>query len=740
LPQHLYNRGFLDGRHSDIKIVAFGETYALHRLILDQAAFFALALKEPWLEASAKEIILHPEDIDQNITKASFELALKRLYGCRQPDEEDEEAIGLFATGCWLEMPDLIEDSILAILRCMTMDNIAVIIQLVTMNYYGKNGERILDAARSLVNRDGWSMSMKCWETIPSDVIYDIVGGDAFYIPREIDRWILATSILNKKLRRVAAQNDLKAEIAKAAMKPLQVAPRTEKQLSGAPAVFVTLYSNSEIKPLLRLLDSSIHYMWLDFEQLQRVRSARDVYGNPQVPEKIVTDALWQNLQLRRNVLSARHDDPSLHLSRVVEDANILNFTSDDAHHADMFVDENHTEGVQTGITAEPEEIDTNDTTKSKDEVEQPHRYWIPPSDSNSISGYSSTGNTLTRSTTLLTSPLSPGGLHDPPRCFSESEQRQPRPVSYSHIPPFRFAVELPNPKYMKEKKKIHSTNIWIAGSMWNVYCQKIQGNAGPRLGFYLYRAKVLDANESLASSSVEGRIGALERDMLPHGERTERLWRKRRDQHRSITTPELTLTDASTNLFSPSYVSQRSGRGQPQHRRNYERCAPPQTPLRNGHMEMSDSSDDESGSVGQSSNMLDWSSSPQIRPVAVLPPYTDPRPIIKAYFKIYLSSNAGRTTTMYESAPDTFKRSQSWGWESAAMMADEPALFADIDGDAGDSDENDLDPYEPWHAETGDMVDVVRDGGDMKNASERTVRRSKRDTKLKFVVVLGVV
>ncbi|KAK3077473.1 hypothetical protein LTS18_010177, partial [Coniosporium uncinatum] len=93
LPDHLYTKGLLGGRHSDIAIIAFGHQYNLHRIILDRAPFFSTALSEPWLESTAKEVPLHPEEIDSNITQTAFELALKRLYGCGVAEEEDAEAI-----------------------------------------------------------------------------------------------------------------------------------------------------------------------------------------------------------------------------------------------------------------------------------------------------------------------------------------------------------------------------------------------------------------------------------------------------------------------------------------------------------------------------------------------------------------------------------------------------------------------------------------------------------------------
>jgi hypothetical protein len=66
LPDHLYTRGLLQGRHSDITVIAFGQRYNLHRLILDRAPFFTTALSEPWIESRNKEVTLHPEALPKH--------------------------------------------------------------------------------------------------------------------------------------------------------------------------------------------------------------------------------------------------------------------------------------------------------------------------------------------------------------------------------------------------------------------------------------------------------------------------------------------------------------------------------------------------------------------------------------------------------------------------------------------------------------------------------------------------
>ena len=161
LPNHLYTKGLLGGRHSDIMVHAFGAKYPLHRLLLDRAPFFYSAFSAPWSESHAAEITLHPEDVDPNITQAAFELALKRLYGCHRVEEEDHEAIGLFATGCWLDMADLIEASIHSLLRQMCPPRLASYIRFVTGSYYGKHGDRVLAACKAMLCREAYEMPSK---------------------------------------------------------------------------------------------------------------------------------------------------------------------------------------------------------------------------------------------------------------------------------------------------------------------------------------------------------------------------------------------------------------------------------------------------------------------------------------------------------------------------------------------------------------------------------------------------
>ena len=88
LPSHLYTRGLLGGKHSDITIIAFGRRYNLHRIVLDRAPFFANALTEPWLEATAKEV----ERQVAGLARSEETIQSLRDFGCLILVRDEEEA------------------------------------------------------------------------------------------------------------------------------------------------------------------------------------------------------------------------------------------------------------------------------------------------------------------------------------------------------------------------------------------------------------------------------------------------------------------------------------------------------------------------------------------------------------------------------------------------------------------------------------------------------------------------
>ena len=768
LPDHLYARGLLEGRHSDITVHAFGQAYNLHRLILDRAPFFRSALSEPWLESNAKETTVHPEDIDASITQASFELALKRLYGCNDSNEESRDAVGLFATACWLEMQDLIESSIESMLRQMTPSTLAPLIKLVTSNYYGRAGDKILASAKAMLCRDGWGMRLRYWDGIPGDIVREIVGGDGFFIDGEWDRFVLAKQILDRRLKARAMEAGL---VEAGARKKVLKAPDTGNlmavrfdtvyrrnglsaaRMSDALSRWVSLYTHPDIEPLLVLLDEGIHYVHLDFEQLQYIKDAKDVLGLPVLPQKVIGDALWQQMELRQKVVNATEAEMELGISVGCAEESVFGA------------------GTREGLmglatpTPEPESAASKgkhratnsdemqaykSTQDAYEEIEsgswdgngRPRKFWIPTSDCNIVMGgtadpviATSNNTTLQRHASRLSaSTLQPEDIQWASD-FS-AVTAQPRlpdniggdssttvgggtaEVRYTHYPPFRFAASFPNPRLLKEKKRVYSRTVFYAGSLWNIYIQKVASSRSKQLGVYLHRAKERDAEDviagtaGLAQGSVDERIGVLEREMLLRSERREQR-RRRTTATGSEGEGEVGESEGSAGDVEGATRNSLEGvvgrssavRNLLDHRhsRSARLNARAQQEATSTNTSTTDTGGE--GIMTPNSDFSDDSDSDRPKPiipqapaenaapaqkqkvlphVPTLPPYVDARPTIKTYFKIYSPSRGGRMLSVYESAPDRFNFSQSWGWKSSTLMLDEGMGSVDVPEDSG--------------------------------------------------------
>lgn len=705
MPSHLYNRGLLNGRHSDIVVHAFGTKYALHRLLLDRAPFFSSALSEPWFESSSKEINLHPDDVDANITQAAFELALKRLYGCNLATEEDKEAIGLFATGCWLEMADLIESSVTSILRQMSPARLSSLIRLAGSNYYGKAGDRILASAKAMLCREGWEMPIRYWDGISGEVAREIIGGDGFFVPGEWERWVLARKVLDRRLKIRAIEAGLIEKNGKHKKAPpdtmnflairFDTVYRKNSFVGGrsVPEAYdpwLALYTSPDVAALLVLLDEGIHYVHLSFEQLQKIRDQRDVLGLPVMPEKVISNALWMSMELRQKVVNARDLDMELGLSHVSEE-NIDDDNADrlDAKSSGEASDAQlNNKGKQPGSEGHEDENEEMESG-SWDGNGKPRKFWIPYTDSTSVMG----GNPdtivaaangirpyMTRHLSRLSASIDPqdvqwasdftASITNQPQTPGRSVPSEPtRPISYTHYPPFRFAAEFPNPRNLKEKKRVYSRTVWYAGSLWNVYIQKVETAKNTQLGVYLHRAKEKEER----NGSVDERIGQVEL-LMRRNQRTRRHQqaetRVEADDDTSGSGGDQDATLVSDPIGAPS--SQATALSNLLRGDGVMKAS--QTP---GTLALSSLPD----RICNASNLGSEDDNDELPHASkkftnpALAPYVDGRPTIKTYFKIYSPSKGGRMLSVYESAPDNFNFSQSWGWKSSTMILDDGLL-----------------------------------------------------------------
>ncbi|KAF2741796.1 hypothetical protein M011DRAFT_413806 [Sporormia fimetaria CBS 119925] len=699
LPDHLYQRGFVEGRHSDITVIAFDTKYNLHRLILDRAPFFTALLSEPWRESQSREIAVHPDKIDSNITQGAFELAVKKLYGHDISSEADAEAVGLFAAGCWLEMQDLIQTATESILRQMTPQSLSPLIRLMTANYYGRAGGRILESAKAMLSRCGWEMPLRYWDGMPAEVIRELVASDGFFVYNEWDRWVLSKRLLDRRLRQVA----LEIGLVESRKSPLPKAPgalrlmalrfdgvyRQNEMTLGQgvadhDAPWFGLYTHPDIEPLLVLLDEGIHYIHMEFEQLNFLKSARDVFGLPVLPEKVISSALWQQLALRQRVMMAEESSQVLGLSKTPP--------------APVPEPQTPSTEIQSLSSVDDDGFEADMEAGSWDGNGKPRKFWIPSSDCNIVLGNGTdpivtASNTFQRHASRLSATIqpedaqwatdfgsSPFTMANPntiidqpgrPMSVGGSNAGQPKPIAYTEFPPFRFSTEFPNPRSLKEKKRVKSRTVFYAGSLWNIYIQKVPTSKSVQLGVYLQRAKQRDVEEQgpglylsqQAAGSVDQRIGQLERNMWQQQHRRAALVSSSADGDLSLSGSEGD-GDGILSLSPPP----RSRHRHPAHPNASDPSAEPLSSVEKCAVSSTDSESDDPASSYPDPMLSQVGSKRR----SALPPYVDRRPTIKTYFKIYSPSKGGRVLSVYESAPDRFNFSQSWGWKSSTLMLDE--------------------------------------------------------------------
>ncbi|KAH9850649.1 hypothetical protein C2E23DRAFT_734831 [Lenzites betulinus] len=264
-------------------------------------------------------------------------------------------------------------------------------------------------------------------------------------------------------------------------------------------------------------------------------------------------------------------------------------------------------------------------------------------------------------------------GLEQARRPASTFEPTSPGAAAtqWTAHPPFRFAVEFWDVDALKEKSRLHSHTVWYAGSLYNVYVQVVR-KKGIQLGIYLHRQSTVDPIPA-SSAPVTG--------MLPPPPRDRSVLGRGSSSSVSSPRPPSLVASGSAPLSLHQAVPM-----SPLARTSVTASAPnspgaiPGSPL--------SSSLPSSPGLARSSAILHGSSGsigalslPVTAPAVTPPqPYRDPRPAVSAYFTIACASATGASLTRFTSAPDVFSVSQSWGWKSSSLRAEE-YLEVDAEG-----------------------------------------------------------
>ncbi|OBZ82507.1 putative germ cell-less protein [Choanephora cucurbitarum] len=413
LCRHILNRGLLDGIGSDIQIYipSWKKTYHLHKLILDQNPYFKLLLQGPFLESEKSQIDLYLENEDNPfIDMESFQFVLDYLYGkIEQPSIYQSNVKQILATCSYFQIDAICNLCVDFILKSLNQAN-AIDYLLFSNEYMVIGNDRICDAVCAFLCREAYGMSRSILVALPLEWLEKIIESDAFWVPSEFERYKFIKQVITARYAFYLTRKDS----------------------------FVM--SELDTNPECHIICKSIYYMHMTFEQLESIRNDKNPFTKKSlVPEKVLKDALWLQVQLRSRIESIQEKDTKLGMA----------------------------------VSRDEREKEQDNKDDNNDEAYKYH-YPIPTDDTTTYTGESAIS-------------LASMSIHQTKRRISEKSEQ------YSVYPPFRFSVEFTDVASLKHGMRVYSDTVFYAGSNWNMYIQKTRSQRKGilQLGVYLHRQSV---------------------------------------------------------------------------------------------------------------------------------------------------------------------------------------------------------------------------------------------------------
>ncbi|KAJ3395630.1 Germ cell-less protein-like 1 [Chytriomyces hyalinus] len=491
-----FKRLYLNQLYSDITLTAFGHSFKLHRIVLVSNAYFASLIDGPWAENGLDQLTLHFDDT--NISLEALKTVIARMYGIDDDDMNlKQNVLSLLATGCFFDDEPLCIKCVQHIESDMSSTTVIPYLTFAERNYYGLHSESILHAClTTLCKNASNALYLPSIATLPRVHLASMLASDCLHVENEAMRFELVANVM--QLRRTSYSFSSKSCSTTSLFMPAkdesnkwiekeQGGHRRETSASSTDTLIEQYLCVKESFPLdtqesfiqhqddeeqediqslhQQIMSKSILYSNLPFTQLQKIR--RDT-SKPNISDTILQKALWQQIELRSMVLCADTDALDLGIQ--------YDSQSDD--------DDDEEEAIETDNS----EYEATSPVGSFNHHHQKRN--MPMQDTETMEGGK--------------------GVFDLIRAGS----------LWNHVacPPFRFGCTFDGTQLEKMEvvgsgvgAKIYSGSNFYAGSMWQVYIQKLDGNEGPALGVYLQRTlpKETEKDASNVSHYIDKRIHA---------------------------------------------------------------------------------------------------------------------------------------------------------------------------------------------------------------------------------------
>ncbi|EEH38443.2 hypothetical protein PAAG_08169 [Paracoccidioides lutzii Pb01] len=611
--------GHFGGYAPDIEIRAFGAIYLLHRLIIRRSPYFYAMFAAGWAETWGRAITIFPTEMDGNITKMGFDVALGYLYGRSVCYMARLDPVGVFATCQWLGLPEPINWAGQYMIRHLDDSTIPYALSIFTRSYYGVDGNLVLESAKTMLRLRGTETDVMLWTQIPAEMVREIVGGDDFYVKSELKRWEYAVAILDHSLEVTAAKlripflddsrtapDHVKRELDGIfSDHPVEVDTSND---SNADSPFsedihnqwLSLYMHPDVVPIRQLIIEDIGYMHIPFANFRRIQSDCDIFGVHTIQPAVLTSSILQALRLGHLVDRAEGVRLKMNSGEVVFLSELPAVQRSHIHRFHL----------QSGLSL-----------YSQPGGDMTTREYPVVSEDNVIAALPVTRKVTGLITEVCKYGWQNGYLSNQIALGWDGYQfpvMAPSP-KYSPFPPFRFCASFPNPIQLTDKQRLFSTPFWYAGASWTICLWNSLNDKERKIGIYLRR--MYDARPVVPSFDA---------------------WSAQ------LNPPHPDYHDPLTHISGPDNISANAVHG------SHGRLRQKRRPGRNiGTLQTVMTQFPNSLVIARREN-----------DVAYELPYTDYRPTATAYFKLYSNIACLGPLASFQSKPELFRLDKCWGWD----------------------------------------------------------------------------
>ena len=210
LAAHVQSLGWDEQEFSDVSVMAFGETYALHRLVLSRSPYFRALMRGPWSDAASPRLTLTFDDA--HIDRRAVEASLAFLYD-KLPTLDAECAPRVLAAAAFLDLEDLCRHCADFIVADVREETFVAYQRFAESRDHGEHGERVRAACWGYMCAQGSRELASRLHELSHATLDRLLGSDELWVPNESARFALARRVFaDKKVAATKTNTNAEAE------------------------------------------------------------------------------------------------------------------------------------------------------------------------------------------------------------------------------------------------------------------------------------------------------------------------------------------------------------------------------------------------------------------------------------------------------------------------------------------------------------------------------------------------